>query len=181
MQLRRNLSLAVLAVPMLALTGCAASPSQEAPFDAMGMPAAPLGDITDMFEMTHFFDGAPTQALHRGKRVGLWMAVSSNSEGCIEYQLVPDRTDLEPIDTRFYWHGDKYRPIEEGCVPVMEIEHSPGPEGGEGDDQKPVPGVGIPESYGGGAIAASGRIIDRDGAEGSDSLGGRPLLPPVRY
>lgn len=175
----RPMSQLLLVVPSLMLTGCAAQLGQEAPFEAMGMPAAPLDDITSMFDVTHFFDGAPTQALHRGKRVGLWMAVSSTEEGCIEYQLLPDRQDLDPIETPFFWHGDKFRPTEEGCVPVMEVEHSPGIEGDQTEDQPP--GMGIPESHGGGAIAASGRIIDRDEQASADSLGGRPLLPPITY
>lgn len=114
-----------LALVFFALAGCSLLPD-NIPFDAQGMPAASQDEVADMFDIdpTKHPDGAPKEARHKGAVVGTWQPVSATSQGCIEYQLVPDPAlNLMQPDVTHFWHGDLYRTEKKGCQPVAEIVH----------------------------------------------------------
>lgn len=112
-------------VVLSSLMGCQAlSGANRVPDDMMGLPAAPLSEVVDMFEQPDYLDGAPRQVIYRGKEVGLWLPMRATDAGCIAYSMALDTDELEGPDTEFFWHGDRYRQQEAGCVPMAEVVHS---------------------------------------------------------
>ena len=116
---------AVGAIAISWLSGCQLLPSDnDVPEGMMGMPAAPLSEIENMFEQPDYLDGAPRDVIYKGDVVGLWLPMRATDHGCIAYSMALDSDSLEAPDMEFFWHGERYRNTEEGCVPIAEVVHS---------------------------------------------------------